>query len=265
MKVNGEKEEERIRRLTYAAEERVAQRLHEQALVEAVHLGRVVEQVGDDADGVHEHAAASALARRGPALLVVKEHAHGNGRQRGQGSVNINLGAEALVRRAQVVQAAGEDELVVGSPEGRGLNVDELHLHVLDAQGVDSRGLGHEVQEHGMQARPRCFTLLGRGLEAHEPRGHGQNGLGVLLQVGLEGIGSVQVDGQIWDPRNGLVDAHELRVQAARRLVAHEHAPCHTQVTVKPRVPEAPAVRLRVEHERITLDEARHGLDFEAG
>lgn len=214
-------------------------------------------------------------------LLVVEADGHADG-----GVVVEDVGLadgldEALdgaVRHAQVVEARGEDELVVDATDDGLLRVVEDELEVDDGGDVGAQLVGDDVEHGGVVAHGHLLEglevlvllhgvvlgrLIGLGALVELGSGKARDGEQLDLVVGVKAGLAVQVDGQRGDAQQRLVDLDQLLHDVV--AVTDQHAAGQAQVAVEPRVPDAAAVRLDTDLQVADVALARDGLDAQAG
>lgn len=272
-------------------EERARERLLESGGVLALVVDLLVAAVagGVAVTGEHRQAAqhrgqqvgVGALGGLRADLLVVEADGHADGGVVVEGvglADGLDEALDGAVRHTQVVEARGEDELVVDAADDGLLRVVEDELEVDDGGDVASKLVGDDVEHGGVVAHRHLLEglevlillhgiilggLFGLGVLVELGGGQTRDGEQLNLVVGVEAGLAVQVDGQRGDSQQRLVDLDQLLHDVV--ALTDQNAAGKTQIAVEPRVPDAAAIRLDADLQVADVGLAGDGLDAQAG
>lgn len=213
-------------------------------------------------------------------FLVVEADGHADGGVVVEGvglADGLDEALDGAVGHAQVVEARGEDELVVDAADDGFLRVVEDELEVDNGGDVGADLVGDDVEHRGVVAHSHLLEglevlvllhgiilagLLGLGALVELGGGKARDGEQLDLVVGVEVGLAVQVNGQRGDPQQRLVDLDQLLHDAV--ALADQDSSRKTQVAVEPRVPDAAAVGLDADLQIAHVALPGHGLDSQA-
>lgn len=214
-------------------------------------------------------------------LLVVEADGHADGGVvvKGLGLANgLDETLNGAIGHAQIVEARGEDELVVDAADDGFLRVVEDELEVDDGGDVGSKLVGNDVEHGGVVAHGHLLERLEVLVLLHSITLAGLFRLGALVElgggktrdgeqldliIGFEVGLAVQVNSQRGDSQQWLVDLDQLLHDAV--TLTDQHAASKTQITVEPRVPYATAVGLDADLQVADVALPGDGLDSQAG
>eukprot|EP00754_Rhynchopus_humris_P037968 Rhum_TRINITY_DN20671_c0_g1::Rhum_TRINITY_DN20671_c0_g1_i1::g.171558::m.171558 len=237
----------------HAGHERRADRLLERVRVRREHRRDPAHHVvGERRPGADGRGAAH--------LLVVVHGQHGDHLVGLDGALVVDVRLETLesvVARHLVVDARGEQELLIETADHGVLRVVQVQVEVDQVLAVDTHLPRNQVKQLLVVALLRrvlvllrllLLALLARRVHklAHDLRAeHGQQMLLLVEGERLTLLRARQVDGKVGDAQDGPRHLDQLRLQAVGRLV-HNLAR-DGNVAVEPRVPEASSVRLHAD------------------